>query len=240
MSVRCCAAICFRCTHSPIPSETQIALICRSHVLLWINCNLLINVFEIQSIEWVSTLLPPYKEHFISRHKTLIDYLIVVRSREISILCGKGLSLEHPYSITLNIGNEKVQTIGHLQLTMHGSDHRSSSLVFDEWVVLYSVYLSRCPCNCRDKNLLLRANSTVTRVLPMNESMVNITSISISLKSASGGDRQLIRQVVLFDIEQQKRSVFAIDSQLSVFLFLVWHCAHQTMIISSSNFVENK
>ena len=47
----------------------------------------------------------------------------------------------------------------------------------------------------------------------MNESIGSITSISISLKSTSRGDRQLIRQVTLFDIEQQKKSVFRIDDQ---------------------------
>lgn len=45
---------------------------------------------------------------------------------------GKPLILEHLYSVTLNIGNEKVQTIGHLQATFHGSGQHSYSHVFDE------------------------------------------------------------------------------------------------------------
>jgi hypothetical protein len=53
----------------------------------------------------------------------------------------------------------------------------------------------------------------------MNESIGSITSISISLKSVNGGDRQLIRQVALFDMEQQKRLTFRIDDHSLISYF---------------------
>ncbi|CAF1144652.1 unnamed protein product [Rotaria sordida] len=94
---------------------------------------------------------------------------------------------QHLYAVTLNVGNEKIQTTGRIQLTLQGSNQNSFSLLFDE-----------------QANMLLKANTVHTRVLSLDGSLPNVESVSISLKSTLSQMDQPIRQVVVFDIERQK------------------------------------